>query len=217
MQLLKPFGFTCWWRSSSYLGKKNRRRRFRDRVADEGELKWRWWLLINLRFWEFYRLGPYLIMQSQYVLVDEGTLQEEQKKGGENHKNTRARWRLRISDDLQTTETNNSSNRPLGFITFNGSRKLLFQTQTLADSAPTFFYAFKLTLVGQTAHLPFQRRSSRGSPPWPKRPAPVRQSQQWRYTQINGKHLGQLLSDMLKMSLCHDIAAARVPPTPRSL
>lgn len=38
----------------------------------------------------------------------------------------------------KTTETNNSSNRPLGFITFNDStRKLLFQTHTVADSAPT--------------------------------------------------------------------------------
>lgn len=33
-------------------------------------------------------------MQRQYVLVNEGTLQEEQKKGGENHKNTHARWLL---------------------------------------------------------------------------------------------------------------------------
>lgn len=58
----------------------------------------------------------------------------------------------------KTTETNNSSNRPLGFITFNDStRKLLFQ-----NCAPTFFYAFKRRLVGQTSHLPFQRRSSRG-------------------------------------------------------
>lgn len=41
---------------------------------------------------------------------------------------------------LQTTETNNSSNQPLGFITFNDStRKLLFQTNTVADSAPTSF------------------------------------------------------------------------------
>lgn len=37
-------------------------------------------------------------MQRQYVLVNEGTLQEEQKKGGENHKNTHARWLQPISE-----------------------------------------------------------------------------------------------------------------------
>lgn len=41
---------------------------------------------MDLRFWEIHKLGPYLIVQSQYVLVNKWTLQVEQRKGSENHK-----------------------------------------------------------------------------------------------------------------------------------
>ena len=34
---------------------------------------------MDLRFWEIHRPGPYLIVQSQYVLVNKGALQVEQR------------------------------------------------------------------------------------------------------------------------------------------
>jgi len=42
--------------------------------------------VIDSRFWEIHRLGPYLIVQSQYVLVNKRALQVEQKKRNENHR-----------------------------------------------------------------------------------------------------------------------------------
>lgn len=35
---------------------------------------------MDLRFWEIHRLAPYLIVQSQYVLVNKWALQVRQKK-----------------------------------------------------------------------------------------------------------------------------------------
>lgn len=70
---------------------------------------------MNLRFWEFHRFGPYLVVQSQYVLVNKWALQEEQERGGEKHK-----------EGMQ----NNRNNQPLGFIKFNdGQRKLPCKAQ----------------------------------------------------------------------------------------
>lgn len=34
----------------------------------------------DLRYWELHRLGPYLVVQSQYVLVNKGALHREGRK-----------------------------------------------------------------------------------------------------------------------------------------
>lgn len=41
---------------------------------------------MDLHFWEFHRLGPYLVVQSQYVLVNKRALQVKQEKESEKHK-----------------------------------------------------------------------------------------------------------------------------------
>jgi len=40
---------------------------------------------MDLRFWEIHKPGPYLIVQSQYVLVNKWALQVEQRKDSEKH------------------------------------------------------------------------------------------------------------------------------------
>lgn len=40
---------------------------------------------MDLRFWEIHRLGPYLIVQSQYVLVNKRALRVEQRRDSEKH------------------------------------------------------------------------------------------------------------------------------------
>lgn len=41
---------------------------------------------MDLHFWEIHRLSPYLIVQSQYVLINKRALQVEQRKDSEKHK-----------------------------------------------------------------------------------------------------------------------------------
>lgn len=39
---------------------------------------------MDSRFWEIHRLGPYLVVQSQYVLINKRALQVKQKKAVKN-------------------------------------------------------------------------------------------------------------------------------------
>lgn len=62
---------------------------------------------MDLRFWELHRLGPYLIVQSQYVLINKWALQVDRWK------NTSNEWlvRQRKYVSLKTTNKNSSSYR----------------------------------------------------------------------------------------------------------
>lgn len=52
---------------------------------------------MDLRFWEIHRLGPYLIVQSQYVLVNKWALQVAQRK---DSKNTRKVHWIRVAEKI---------------------------------------------------------------------------------------------------------------------
>ena len=73
---------------------------------------------MDLRFWEIHKLGPYLIVQSQYVLINKGALQVEQRRDSEKNKEGTLNY-YRVyqtqSVSFKTTKINHSNNQ-LAFI-----------------------------------------------------------------------------------------------------